>query len=59
MLRGLDRLEPNEGDLHRQDGAESVDGGVSDVDPVRVAAADHQHEHVDGDQVDEEHVASP
>ena len=59
MLRGLDRLEPDEGDLHGQDGAESVDGGVGDVDAVRVSATDHQHEHMDGDQVDEEHVASP
>ena len=34
-------------------------GTISDVDPVREASSDHQGQHVQGDQVDKEHVASP
>ena len=35
MLRGLDGLEPDEGDLHREDCADHVDGGVGHVHPLR------------------------
>ena len=59
MLGSLHGLEPDEGDLHGEDGADDVDGGVGDVDPVREAAADHEDEDVHGDEVDEEHVAAP
>ena len=59
VLGGLHWLEPDEGDLHGEDGADDVDGGVGDVDPVREAAADHEDEDVHGDEVDEEHVAAP
>ena len=34
VLRSLHGLEPDEGDLHGEDGADDVDGGVGDVDPV-------------------------
>ena len=59
MLGRLNRLEPDERDLHRQDGPEGVDCGVRHVDAVGEAAADHEDEDVDGDQVDEKHVAAP
>ena len=59
VLRGLNGLEPDEGDLHRKDGAEGVDGGVRDVDPVGVPSADHQDENVNRNQVDQEHVTAP
>ena len=35
VLRGLDRLEPDERDLHGEDGADHVHGGVGDVHPVK------------------------
>ena len=34
VLRGLDGLEPDEGDLHGEDGADHVDGGVGHVHPL-------------------------
>ena len=34
VFRSLHWLEADEGDLHREDGADDVDGGVGDVDPV-------------------------
>lgn len=52
-------LESDEGDLHGQDGAQAVYGAVSHVDAVRESPGEHQHQDVQGDQVDEEHVASP
>ena len=38
MLRGLDRLETDEGDLHGEEGAQGVDGAVRDVDAMRETA---------------------
>lgn len=52
-------LEAHEGDLHGQDGAEAVHGAVSHVDAVGESSGEHQHQYVQGDQVDEENVASP
>ena len=34
VLWGLDRLEPNEGDLHGEEGAQAVNRAVGDVDTV-------------------------
>ena len=33
--------------------------GVSEVDSVREASSDHKSQHVEWNQVDEEHIASP
>ena len=35
VFRSLHWLEADEGDLHREDGADDVDCGVCDVNPVR------------------------
>lgn len=59
MLGGGDGLEADEGDLHGEDGADDVERAVGDVDAVREAARHHQDEHVQRDDVDQEHVAAP
>lgn len=59
VFGGLNRLEADERDLHGEDGTESVDDRVGDVDLVGEAAGDHEREHVKRNQVDEEHVATP
>ncbi len=59
MLRGLDGLKSDERNLHGQDCADRIHGGVRNVDAMGEATADHQHKHVQGNEVDEEHVAAP
>lgn len=59
MLAGPDGLEPNEGDLHGQQQAEDVEHGVAGEQPHGVAAHQQQHKHVQRDEVDDKHVASP
>lgn len=56
---GGDRLETHKGDLHGEDGANDIEGGVGNIDTVREAAGDHKDEHVQGDDVDEEHITTP
>ena len=65
----LDHVEAHERNLHGEDRSEDVEGGVGDVQAVRVAAlgsdgesvlTDEDHDHdVDRDQIDDEHVTSP
>ena len=52
-------LETNKRDLHGEDGAQAVDCAVSHIDSVRESAREHQNQHVEGDEVDQEHVATP
>jgi len=52
-------LEADEGDLHGEDGSQAVNSAVGDVDPVGEAAGQHQHQNVQGDEVDQEDVAAP
>lgn len=52
-------LETNEWNLHGQDGAQTVDCAVGHIDAVRKSACQHQNQDVKGDEVDEEHIASP
>ena len=65
----LDHVEAHERNLHGEDRSEDVEGGVGDVQAVRVAAlgsdgvcevTDEDHDHdVDRDQIDDEYVTSP
>lgn len=52
-------LETHKGDLHRENGAQAVNSAVGHVDPVGEAACEHQHQDMERDQIDQEHVASP
>ena len=52
-------LEAHEGDLHGEDGSQAVDGAVGHVDAVGEASGEHEDQHVQRDEVDKEHVASP
>lgn len=52
-------LEANERDLHGEDGSQAVDGAVGHVDTVGEAASEHEDQHVEGDEVDQEHIATP
>lgn len=52
-------LETHKGDLHGKNGAQAVDSAVGHVDPVGEASREHQHQHMERDQVDQEHIASP
>lgn len=52
-------LEANKGDLHGEDGSQAVDCAVGHVDPVGEAPCEHQHQDVQGDEVDQEDVATP
>lgn len=52
-------LETNKGNLHGQDGAQTVDCAVGHVDAVRESARQHQNQDVKGDEVDQKHVAAP
>ena len=59
MFRGLDRLKPDEGDLHGAEQAEDEEGVVGHVDAVGKPVHQDQDEDVKRDQVDDEHAASP
>lgn len=52
-------LEANKGDLHGEDGSQAVDCAIGYVDPVGEAPGEHQHQDVQGDEVDQEDVATP
>lgn len=52
-------LETHKGDLHGKNGAQAVNSTVGHIDPVGEASCEHQHQYMEGDQVDQEHVASP
>lgn len=52
-------LEANKGDLHGEDGSQAVDCAIGYVDPVGEAPGEHQHQDVQGDEVDQEDVAAP
>lgn len=65
----LDDVEAHEGNLHRQNGSQDVERGVRDVQSVRVPSYrstslgnptnQHHEDHINGNDVDDEHVASP
>lgn len=52
-------LETNKRDLHGEDGAQAVDCAVSHIYAVWESACEHQNQDVEGNKVDEEHVATP
>ena len=54
-----DWLEADEGDLHGENRSDDVEGAVGNVNAVGEATRDHQHENMEGNDVDEEHVATP
>lgn len=56
---GGDRLEPHKGDLHGENGANDIERGVGNIDTVGESAGNHEDEHMKGDDVDQEHVATP
>lgn len=45
--------------LHSHDAPEGVECGVGDVEAAAVATSHDHNDHVDRDDVDDEHVASP
>jgi len=49
VLRGLDRLEPDEGDLHGAEEAEDEEGVVGHIDPVGEPVHQDQDEDVERD----------
>jgi hypothetical protein len=59
VFRGLDRLEADERDLHREKCTDHVEGAVGDVDARREASREEEDEDVQWDQVDDEDVAAP
>lgn len=52
-------LETHKGDLHGENGAQAVNSTVGHIDPVGETSCEHQHQYVERDQVDQEHIASP
>lgn len=59
MLAGLDRLEADEGHDHGREGADDVEGAVGNVQARRVPAHEDEDKDMQGNQVDDEHVATP
>ena len=59
MLGGLDGLESDEGDLHRTDETNDEKGVVGHVNSMRKSVHEDQDEDVEGNEVDDEYVASP
>ena len=59
MFAGSDWLEPHEGHLHGHDESQEVEGGVGHVDAGGEPAHQQEHKDVEGDQVDDEHIATP
>ena len=59
MLGGLDRLEPDEGDLHGAEESDDEERVVRHVDPLTESVHEDEDEDVQRDQVDDEHVAAP
>ncbi|KAJ8524775.1 hypothetical protein ON010_g16341 [Phytophthora cinnamomi] len=55
----LDNVEAHKGHLHGHEAAQGVKRRVGDVQARGVAAGEDHHQHVDGDHVDDEHVAAP
>lgn len=52
-------LKTHKGDLHGKNGAQAVNSTVGHVDPVGETSCEHQHQYVERDQVDQEHITSP
>ncbi len=52
-------LESNKRDLHGEDGAQAVDCAVRHIDAMRETAGEHQHQHVQGNEVNQKHVTTP
>ena len=59
MLRCLNGLESNEGNLHGAEQANNEEGVVGHVNPLRISVHQQKDEHVEGDQVDDKDVAAP
>lgn len=59
MLWGLNRLKPDEGDLHGAEQSEDEEGVVGDVDPVWEPVHQDQDKDMKRDQVDDEDVSAP
>jgi hypothetical protein len=52
-------LEPNKWDLHGQNSANRVCGGVGDVEALGESAGANQGQNMEWDQVDQEDIATP
>lgn len=59
MLPRLNMLEADEADLHPEQHSEHIGAVVGDIEPLRVPPSDEQHEHIEREEIDDEHVASP
>ena len=59
MLRGSDGLESHERNLHGADEAEDEESCVGRVDPGAAAPHEDQHQHMQGNEVDDVDVAAP
>lgn len=59
MFASPDRLEADEGYLHGEQQADDVEHRVADEETLGEAAHDQQQEHMERDQVDDEHVTTP
>ena len=59
MLASAYGLKSHEGYLHGQNRAQHVKHRVGNVNTVREATNDHEHEHVQGYEIYDENVASP
>ena len=59
MLGRFDRLKPDKGDLHGAKETDDEKGVVSNVDPLRISVHQQQDKDVQGNQIDDEDVATP
>lgn len=59
MFRSGDWLESYKGNLHRQNGSNDVQCGIGNIHPMGESSSHHQGKDMEGDDVNQEHVASP
>jgi hypothetical protein len=59
MLAGLDRKEPDEGDLHAGQSAQSIPSCVCDVEPSAIPAHADENESVKRKQAGDEGISTP
>lgn len=55
----LHNIKAHEGNLHSQDGAQNVEGGVGNIQTMWITTNDHHQDNVDGDNVDDEDITTP
>lgn len=59
MLTGPNRLEADKRNLHRKQQAQDVECGVAGEQTMRVPVHQQQHKHVQRNQIDDKHIATP